>query len=430
MNPIGLLYGKGKRIATLPDTVELAIADPKSLPPILDMAAEIRRAMREPIGSQRLKELAAGRKEATILVCDLTRDVPDSVILPIILDELNEAGIGDSDIRAVVAGGGHRPITCKEAEERFGSSLLQRIEFVDHDAEDADSLVRIGTTSFGTPVWINRDVAESDLVLGTGCIIPHVIAGYGGGRKLIIPGVAGVETIRRNHRPENINHPGVGFCQLTGNVIHEELMEAARMARLDFIVNVVWAPDGDLVQVVAGDMEEAWQAGVETADAMYAVQVEHPVDLLITSGGGAPSDINFYQAVRGMQVGVPIVREGGAIVLVAECSDGVGSDPLHAWLRDASCPKDVLDRREREGFDIHGEHIACYLCERVFPYHPVFLVSSLPARHVEEMMMTPAASVDEAIELALEYLGDREVSVFVNPYGAKAVPRLKGGVRG
>ncbi len=430
MTQIRLLYGQGDRKVTLPDTVELAIANPKTPPSIADMEAEIRRAMCEPIGSPRLVDLAAGRKNATILVCDLTRDVPDDVILPIVLDELNEAGIPDADIQAVVAGGGHRPITCKEAEERFGVTLLNRIKFVDHDADDIGGLVKIGTTSFGTPVWINRDVAESDLVLGTGCIIPHVIAGYGGGRKLIVPGVAGVETIRRNHRPENLSHPGVGFCQLTGNVIHEELMEAARMARLDFIVNVVWAADGGLVQTVAGDMEKAWQEGVRTADAMYICPVEHPVDLLITSGGGAPTDINFYQAVRGMQVGVPVVRDGGAIILVAECTEGVGSDPLYTWLRDADCPKAVLERRDRDGFDIHGEHIACYLCERVFPRHAVFLVSSLPVRQVEEMMMTPAATVDEALKLALDYLGDRDASVFVNPYGAKAVPRLKGGACG
>lgn len=423
---VSLLYGEGEKFASLPRGIDVTIARPESRPAVIDSVQEIRRAMREPIGSSMLQDIARGRQDAIILVCDLTRDVPDAMILPILLDELNEAGIPDSAIRAMVAGGGHRRITQDEARQRFGDEVLSRIDILGHDANDRDTLVKIGTTSHGTPVWINREVAESELVLGTGCIIPHVIAGYGGGRKLIIPGVAGEETIRTNHRPANINHPGVGFCRLAGNVIHDELMEAARMAKLDFIVNVVWAPDGKLVQVVAGDMEAAWEEGVRTADAMYAFPMEHPVDLLVTSGGGAPTDVNFYQSVRGMQVGVPVVRSGGAIVLVAECTEGVGSEPLYSWLRDATCPADVLRRRDREGFDIHGEHIACYLCERVFPEYAVFLVSSLPKAQVKEMMMRPASTVDEAIEQALQYLGSRQAKVLVNPYGAKAVPHLKG----
>jgi len=423
---MALLYGSGHRTASLPDDLEVTIAQPEVRSGVADPVGEIRRALDHPIGAPRLRDLAQGRRDAIILVCDLTRDVPDRMILPFLLGELNEAGIPDSSIRVMIAGGGHRPITSQEAHLRLGDGVLSRIERLDHDSTDSGSLVKIGTTAYGTPVWINRAVAESDLVLGTGCIIPHVIAGYGGGRKLIIPGVAGEETIRRNHRPENINRPGVGFCRLAGNVVHEELMEAARMARLDYIINVVWSPDGALVQVVAGDMEAAWEEGVRTADSMYVFAMDHAVDLLVTSGGGSPTDVNFYQAVRGMQVGVPVVRPGGAIVLVAECTEGVGSEPLYTWLRDAVCPDDVLRRRDEEGFGVRGEHIACYLCERVFPYHRVFLVSSMPDSQVSEMMMTPAPSVDAAIGEALRVLGGERPSVLVNPYGAKAVPRLKG----
>jgi len=423
---VSLLYGRGHRTASLPDGLDVTVARPEIREGVPDPVAEIQRALDHPIGAPTLRELARGRRDAIILVCDLTRDVPDATILPLVLDELNEAGIPDASTRIMVAGGGHRPITSEEARRRLGDVVLSRVERLDHDAADESTLVKIGTTGYGTPVWINRAVAESDLVLGTGCIIPHVIAGYGGGRKLIIPGVAGEETIRRNHRPENVNRPGVGFCRLAGNVIHEELVEAARMAQLDFIVNVVWAPDGALVQAVAGDMEAAWEEGVRTADRMYAFPMMHPVDLLVTSGGGSPTDVNFYQAVRGMQVGVPVLRPGGAIVLAAECTEGVGSEPLYTWLRDAARPEEVLRRRDQEGFGVRGEHIACYLCERVFPHHRVVLVSSLPDLQVREMMMTPADSVDAAIEAALQDLDVQSPSALVNPYGAKAVPRLRG----
>lgn len=426
MKRIELLYGRGTKTVSLREDLLVEVLHPQALPVKEDIAAEIRRAMEAPIDSECLRLLARGRQDAVILACDLTRNVPDAVIIPMILDELNEAGIPDQQITVIVAVGGHRPITREEAQERFGDQILSRVRLVNHDASNKASLVSIGTSSYGTEIWINRLVAESDLIIGTGCIIPHVIAGYGGGRKLLLPGVAGEVTIRRNHRPENTNAEGVGFCRLNGNVVHEEMVEAARMAGLEFIVNVVWNGEGQLVEAVAGDMEVAWNHGVSVAACMYTVPVDEPCDLLVTSGGGAPTDVNLYQAVRGMQVGLPVVRDGGVVILVAECTKGVGSEPLYTWLRDATCPKDILDRRDRGHFDIYGEHIACYLCDRVFPRVRVFLVSSLPRRMVEEMMMTPAETVEEAVEQAMQHLGTDGPKVVVNPYGAKVVPILRG----
>jgi len=425
MTTAQLLYGRGTRTLELADSSDVTVIQPRALPPVPDAAREIERALSDPIGSPPLHTIARGRSDAMLLVCDLTRDVPDDVIVPRLLDELNAAGIPDRRIALMVAGGAHRRITSFEAKQRFGDNVLDRVELLHHDASDRQSHVYVGTTSDGTPVRIDRRVAESDLVLATGCIIPHTIAGYGGGRKLIVPGVASAETIRRNHRPTNVAHPSVGFCRTHGNVIHEELMEAARMARLDFIVNVIWSPNGDLVQAVAGDMEKAWEAGVQVADSMYSVPLDRAFDLLVTSGGGAPADVNLYQAFRGLQVGVPAARSGGVIVLVAECTEGVGSAPLYEWLRDADRPEDVVARRDRGDFDIHGEHIACYLCSYVFPRYTVILVSSLPASQVEEMMMVPAPTVAAAVEQAVERLGSEVPSILVNPYGAKAVPRLE-----
>jgi len=418
MQKIELLYGRDKKTVSLREDLQVEVLHPQTLPVKDDITVEIRRAMETPIGSDRLSMLARGRRGAVILACDLTRDVPDAAIIPMILDELNEAGIPDERITVIVALGVHRPITQEEALERFGDEVLSHIRFINHNASDKDSLVRIGTSSFGNEIWINRLVAESDLVIGTGVILPHVIAGYGGGRKIVLPGVAGEETIAKNHSMTK----GVGFCRLRGNTIHEEMVEAARMARLEFIVNVVWNGERELVKVVAGEIGAAWKHGVDLAARMYTASVESPCALLITSGGGAPTDINFYQAVRGLQVGLPVVRDGGAIILVAECTEGVGSEPLYTWLRDAAAPKDVLRRIKEEGFKIHGEHIAAYLCEHVFPRFKVFLVSSLPSKIVEEMMMTPVGTVEEAVELAIEYLGKRNPSVTVNPYGAKVVP--------
>jgi len=426
MTTVGLHYGEGIKTVSMPEGLAAEVLHPQPLPVKEDVAGEIRRALQNPIGSEPLHRLARGRRDAVILACDLTRDVPDSIIIPMILDELNKAGIADRRITIVVACGAHRPITEQEALKRFGSEVLPRVRLVNHVAADEKSLRLIGRTSFGTEIWINRIVADSDLIIATGCIIPHVIAGYGGGRKLIVPGVAGEETIRNNHRPENINANGVSFCLVEGNVIHEELTEAAQMASLEFIVNVVWDGNGQLVEAVAGDMAAAWDHGVAVADRLYTVPVKERCDILLTSGGGAPTDVNFYQAVRGMQVGMPVVRDGGAVVLVAECTEGVGSEPLYAWLRDATCPQDVLLRRDDEGFDIHGEHIACYLAEKVFPKVRVFLVSSLAPDVVEQMMMAPVETAEDALEAAIEHLELASPRVIVNPYGAKVVPRLRG----
>ena len=422
---VNFLYGKGFKEAYIDDALSPKILHPRHLPAKSNVVLEIKRALEAPIGTPPLEVLARGRKNAVILVCDLTRDVPDQIIVPMLLDRLNRAGIADERVTLVVAGGAHRPITQEEAKQRFGEEVLSRVRLVNHNASDDESLTYIGTSSFGTDIFINRLVARSDLVIGTGCIIPHVIAGYGGGRKIVLPGVAGEKTIATNHN--FASQEGVGFCRLHGNIVHEEMMEAARMARLEFIVNVIWSGEGKLVEAVAGDMEAAWLKGVEVAAYMYTCPVDSPCDLFITSGGGNPSDINFYQAVRGMQVGLPIVRRGGAIVLVAECVEGVGSEHLYNWLREASVPDEVTRRISEEGFGVRGEHIAAFLCEKVFPYFKVFLVSSLPPKQVEDMMMIPASTVEEAIELAMDYLAKRTPNVIVNPYGAKVVPVLKGG---
>ena len=425
MTTIGLRYGQGEIRVALPQGLTAEVLRPWSLPIKEDIAEEIRRALGHPIGSEPLHRLARGRRDAVVLACDLTRDVPDAVIIPQVLDELNRGGIPDERITVVVAGGAHRTITDEEAAERFGDGVLSRVRLAHHVATDEGALKLIGTSSFGTEIWINRLVADSDLIVGTGCIIPHVIAGYGGGRKLIVPGVAGARTIRANHCPENVNADGVGFCLVEGNRIHEDLTEAARMARLAFIVNVVWDGDGRLVEAVAGDMMAAWEHGVTVASRLYTVPVAARCDILLTTGGGAPSDVNFYQAVRGLQVALPTLRDGGAVILVAACPEGVGSERLHAWLREATCPEEVLRRRDEEGFDIHGEHIACYLAERVFPRCRVFLVSSLPPGVVREMMMTPEGTVEEALEAALRHVGGAAPRAIVNPYGAKVVPTLR-----
>ncbi len=229
MTSIGLHYGQGEMRVALPQGMTAEILRPRSLPIKEDIAKEIRRALGHPIGSEPLYRLARGRRDAVVLVCDLTRDVPDAVIIPQVLDELNRGGIPDERITVMVAGGAHRPIRDEEAAERFGDGVLSRVRLAPHVATDEGALKLIGKSSFGTEIWINRLVADSDLIVGTGCIIPHVIAGYGGGRKLIVPGVAGAQTIRTNHSPENVNTDGVGFCLVEGNRIHEELTEAARM---------------------------------------------------------------------------------------------------------------------------------------------------------------------------------------------------------
>ena len=288
---------------------------------------------RDPIGTPALRQIAQGRKDACILICDITRPVPNQTILGPVLKVLHEAGIPRERDLILVATGLHRPSTDAEKLEMLGEEIVGvsgRGPFR-HAARGAYAGRHDVARNSG---WIDSRYVAADLKIATGLIEPHLMAGYSGGRKLICPGVAALETVKRWHGPELLEHPKADCGILDGNPVHEENTQIARMAGCDFIVNVTLDSQRRVTSVVAGDMEQAFLEGVRFMDASSARPVARPVDIVVTSSAGYPLDTTFYQAVKGLTGCLPIVKQGGTIILAASLSEGLGSPEFQSLFRE------------------------------------------------------------------------------------------------
>ena len=283
-----------------------------------------------PIGTPPLRKILHPGERVAVLVNDITRLVYSEVFLPILIDEMNACGIPDRDIFIVFALGLHRQQSAEEQRRIVGEEVARRIALYDHDCRHRENLVALGRTSRGNEVWINRRVYEADRVILTGEIIYHQIAGYSGGRKSLVPGVAGAETTTFNH--QLILDPNCRPGILEGNPAHEDLMEACRMFEPDFLLNVVLSPSGGWVRVVAGHYDLAHRAGCETVDQMCRIPIDQPYDMVLASAGGFPLDIDLRQAHKGMENAARALRPGGVLVYFAECREGTGSAAIEEWV--------------------------------------------------------------------------------------------------
>src|SRR5574340_1212238 len=336
----------------LPVDAELLV--PPETRPLADEPAAVRSALEHPIGCEPLSRVMKPGESAVIIVNDVTRLARTDLMLPTIIDAL---GVPDSDISIVFALGTHRPQT--EAEQRaiVGEEIFRRIRVYDHDGNDDANLVHVGTTSFGNRVEINRRVLDADRIILTGEIMFHLIAGYSGGRKSVVPGVAGNRTTTFNHRM--LLDPRCRAGVLEGNPAHEDMLEGCRMVQPDFMVNLVLGPGGKLLQVVAGHVEQAHLQGCRAADRLLRTPVERPYDVVIASAGGAPLDIDLRQAHKGMDNACAALAPGGSLFYYAECGDGFGSPKLEQYLR-AYTSEAEMERTLAENFVVGG-HKALWL---------------------------------------------------------------------
>ncbi len=417
---VALPYGRASVQVTLPDTA--TVAYPHEAAGVPDVAAEIRRAMSEPIGCPPLCEIARGKAGAAVVINDVTRPAPSGVMLSLIAEELAAAGIGDDSIQVVVATGNHRANTPDEIAAMLGAGVARRFRVTNHDCARSQDMTFVGETAGGFPVWINRLVAEAPVKVLTGLITPHHVAGYSGGRKSILPGVAGLETLARHHSfPHRLYGPAMGM--LCGNPFHELSVEVARRVGVDFIVNVVKNWRGEVVRAVAGDLEAAHLAGVAVCEDNWLLDLPHRYDVVIATPGGYPRDINLHQSQKAMSAAEQVVAPGGVIVLAAECSDGVGS--FGGWLKSGGSPQAVIDRFMREGFT--AEHSSkAFLCARALAEHPVVAACrGIPASELSAMFFRPAAGAQDAVDQALALTGEG-AKVLVLPYAVDCVPRVAG----
>ncbi|PLX88828.1 MAG: hypothetical protein C0618_03355 [Desulfuromonas sp.] len=384
----------------------------------------VRRALANPVGTPPLAEICQPGDRVVIVTSDITRATGSALYLPILVDELNRAGVDDRDIEIVIALGIHRRQTADE-HRRIVGALFGRIKVTDHDCDDAEQLVELGCTSGGIPVWINRTVAEADRVIVTGSIGFHYFAGFGGGRKGLVPGVASRQTCMASHfsvfNPPEIGgkHPRAVAGALQGNPVHQNLLEAAKMVHSDFLLNTVLSPSKDMLGVFCGDLVQAHLAGCELVRQSYEVPLEEPVDLAVVSCGGLPKDINFIQAQKALDYSVNAVRDGGVVILLAACPDGFGHPTFFNWFRYQQL--DAFEAALRAGYQINGQ--TAYSVFSKARRFKVLLVSELSRDQTEAMGMKKAMDLSQAMEMARKYLPVRPEIVII-PEGGTVLPRV------
>src|SRR6516165_10513765 len=322
---IRLDYGRTGLEVDLPDDRIVGPLNIQRAPPLDNPEQAIAVALNHSIGTPPFVEIARGRKNACILVCDITRPVPNRLILPPLLRILEEQGIARQDIFILIATGLHRPNEGAELEELVGPENASRYRVENHHGKAKEEHDYLGTTPNGVPVWLDSRYVRAELKITTGLIEPHLMAGYSGGRKVICPGIAGLETVKVWHGPRFLEHPKADCGIVEGNPVHEENTRIAKMAGCDFIVNVCLDGQRRVTWVGAGDMIQAWQEGVRFVEEVAKAPVSEPCEVVVTSSAGYPLDTTWYQAVKGLTGALPIVKRGGTIILAASLSEGLGS---------------------------------------------------------------------------------------------------------
>ena len=341
---VTLDYGKTGLDVELPDGNIVGPLSIQPMEPLADPVAAVAEKVASPTGTQPLLELARDRTSACIAICDITRPVPNQVILECLLPTLEAAGVPRQEILILIATGMHRPNEGDELVELVGAEIAANYRVENHHGTIRDEHTYLGESPRGVPVWIDSRYVEADLKITTGLIEPHLMAGFSGGRKLICPGLAALETVKVWHGPDFIEHPKADCGILDGNPVHEENTAIGQMAGCDFIVNVTLDEQRRVTGVVAGDMIGAFQEGVELIRGVVTAEVSEACDVVVTSSAGYPLDTTFYQAVKGLTGALPIVKEGGRIIIAAGLSEGVGSPEFQSLFEENSSLEVFMER--------------------------------------------------------------------------------------
>src|SRR5712692_2702655 len=320
-----LAFGRDGAEIALPSHVRVTVLEAKFAEAVASADDALAAALRHPLGSPALIDLARDKKTAAISICDITRPAPNRLVLPHVLNTLEQAGVPHSGIIILIATGLHRAATAQELQEIVGPEILSRYTVASHNARDEAMHVELGTTRSGTRVLLDRRFSESDLHISLGFIEPHLMLGFSGGRKLVAPGLAGEETIKRLHSPLFMRDPRVIEGSFPDNPLHHELLEIACMARHDFLVDVALTRSRQIARVFAGDPVIAHAAGVGFVRHSTLALLDEPVDAVITTSAGYPLDLTYYQSVKGVTAASHIAKPGGTILLAAACQEGLGS---------------------------------------------------------------------------------------------------------
>jgi lactate racemase len=420
---VRLEYGRTGLEVELPDRHVVKCLGHQAGEPLADPSGALGEALDRPIAAEPLAQLAAGRRSACIAICDVTRPVPNRLLLPPLLSTLEAAGIGRDNILILVATGLHRATTREELLEMVGAEILDRYRVENHDGRNLAAHSFLGQTARGVPVWIDSRYMAAELKITTGLIEPHFMAGFSGGRKVICPGLASLETIKVWHAPEFLEHPSARAGCLEGNPVHEENTRIGRMAGCDFILNVVVDRQRRIMGVVAGDMEAAFAAGAALARRLTTDTVAEPVDIVVTSGAGYPLDATYYQSVKGMVMALPILKPGGTLILAAGMSEGIGSADFQRLYEENATLEGFMQRIVSKSYFVIDqwqleEFVRAHRHARVR-----VVTDGLPADVLRRLHVDPAESVESAIAEALAAHGPA-ATIAVIPEGPYAMAEI------
>ena len=382
----------------------------------------VERAILAPIGSPRLRELARGKNKIVIIASDHTRPVPSKVIIPPMLREIRE-GNPDADITILIATGCHRETTKEELIGKFGEEIVENEKIYIHDCDEREKLVNIGTLPSGGACEINSIAYEADLLVAEGFIEPHFFAGFSGGRKSVLPGIAGRATVLANHCSEFINDKRSRTGILEGNPIHKDMLWAAKAAKLSFIVNVVLNGEKEVIYAVAGDTEQAHKRGTDFLSELCGAKALD-TDVVISTNGGYPLDQNVYQAVKGMTAAEATVKKDGVIIMLAASGDGTGGDHFYHQLADEDDIRKTMDMFLKRDRDMTApDQWQSQILVRILMHARVIYISEMPDEDVRRMHMIPAHTIDEALAMAREILQKEKVSITAIPDGIAVMVR-------
>ncbi len=425
---IHLAYGKDGLDVELPDTLDVTVIEPRFVPGLPNPQDALRAALCAPIAAPPLRARVKPTDRVGVVFSDITRATPHGLILPAVLDEL--AHVPPEQITLFCALGTHRPNTEDELRTMFAMSgtpeiaarLLDGYRIVQNDSFDPATQTCIGTTGRGHEVWLNREIAACDVKVLTGFIEPHFFAGFSGGGKALMPGMAGQRTVLGNHDAGMIANPNATWGITRGNPIWEEVMEVAHMAGGTFLVNVTLNKHKELTGVFAGDLDKAHAAGCAFVQQTAMVPVPRPFDMVITTNSGYPLDLNLYQAVKGMSAAAKVVREGGTILCAAECWDGIPDHGLYGQLlREATSPRQLLDRILSPGFLAQDQWQAQIQAQIQLKADVLLYADYLTDEQIRASLLTPCRDIPAAVQQLVARNGP-QTTLCVLPEGPQTIP--------
>lgn len=419
---INLAYGKTDLRVTLPDDADITTVEPQYLPGYSDPTTALRQALQKPIGAPPLRELVHPGDRIGIAFSDITRPTPNHLILPALLAELRDGS--ENEIVLFNGTGTHRANTEDELRTMLGDEIVERYSIVQNDARHRDSHQLVGTTASGNDIWLHTAFCQCDVRILTGFIEPHFFAGFSGGGKAVMPGLALLESVLRNHNAAHVDHPRARWGIRRGNPLWEEIHEAASMIEPTFLLNVTLNRDHEITGVFAGDWEEAHTKGCAFVKETAMVPLNQPFDIVITSNSGYPLDLNLYQSVKGMSAAAQVVKEGGSIILAADCWDGIPdhgeygqllleADDLTSLLETVRSP----DFQRQDSWQAHTQALICLKAE-VYVYS-----DNLSDEQITSALLTPCRDIEATIRELMTHLGP-EATICVLPEGPQTIPYI------